>query len=634
MMNNDRSVFSEFPFFQGLWRPRPIEDCKESLDFIRTKSELPVGVLFLCLIGMRDIENWFTAGFNRPRTKCTIVNLDQPRGHINGSEMRDAINYIQNLAGSDIKIYNWVQLCALILLSELCGAEVLCLWENRAVKVLHQSEKPEAWFVPWGSPVWSHNIRHEKYNILGFDPYAMSLNRGLNPAMIHGMTNCGQVCNKLNASHFLHARNLIKNYRNTESYNNCWKLDRYFSFDAINSSLGVVLETSRFRYNLFGWMRDSGYKTDEQFLVADALLHMREQTLFPAVSCNSFVFRWRTRNPFTYQKYSLGELYRILTLIGSKDKHCKTFPLSNFPRPKNDSAILITRSKNIIIVKTKAFRVILRDGRIASGTIFRLPAKSGRFVYPDIYKAGELRPLTSIIKEYERETNKKVFAAINGGYFLDNRTVQRDPQKRLGMPVGLLKYNGNILSGPFYSTRPLLCIDYDNNISIHSVTGGIMSQGAGTLDQAYMWRDDEKKYSGYRAVLEAGPFLIKKGEISIDLKMEGWEDTSAREMQAAPIEMTDLRTMRSSVAISESGDIYLTTVHGRVPESVGMTHEELAAFLKHEIKDVKSAMEMDAGGSVTAWHTNLGVTTIGSCVGGHERAISTCLLFSVSADDL
>jgi exopolysaccharide biosynthesis protein len=631
MMINDKPVFSEFLLFQGLWRPRSIEDCKELLDFIGTKSELPVGILFLCLIGMRDIENWFAAGFDRPRIKCTIVNLDEPQGFINGPEMLDAINHLRNPGGNDIKIRNWVQLCALILLSELCGAEVLCFWTNQAIMALHQAEKPEARFVPWGSPAWSHNIRQEQYNILGFDPHAMFLSRGLNPVMIRGMTGCGQACNKLNASHFLHARNLIKNYKNTQPHDSYWKLDRYFSFDAINSSLGVVLETSRFRYNLFRWMRDSGYNTDEQFLAADALLHMREPIPFPAVSCNSFAFRWRTRNPFTYQKYTLGELYQILTLIGSKEKQCKTSIVSNSPREITKPAILTTRLKNRMLVETKLFQVCLMDGRIASGTIFKLPSESGAFVYPDIYKAAELRPLTSIIKEYECKTNKKVLVAINGGYFLDNRTVQGDRKRRLGMPIGLLKYNGNISSGPFYSNRPVLCIDYNNKISIRSVTRGIMSQETGALDQAYMWHDEDEEYLGYQAALEAGPFLIKKGEIAIDLKMEGWEDASARKMQVAPIEMTDLRTMRSAVAISESNDIYLTTVHGRVPESVGMTHEELAVFLKHEIKDVKFAMEMDAGGSVTAWHINLGVTTIGSCVGGHERAISTCLLFGMPA---
>jgi hypothetical protein len=40
-------------------------------------------------------------------------------------------------------------------------------------------------------------------------------------------------------------------------------------------------------------------------------------------------------------------------------------------------------------------------------------------------------------------------------------------------------------------------------------------------------------------------------------------------------------------------------------------------------------MEMDAGGSVTAWHVDAGVTTIGSCLGGSERLIASAILFSV-----
>ena len=112
------------------------------------------------------------------------------------------------------------------------------------------------------------------------------------------------------------------------------------------------------------------------------------------------------------------------------------------------------------------------------------------------------------------------------------------------------------------------------------------------------------------------------------MEREEWDSASARAIQAAPVEMADLRTARTAIAMTRNGDIYLVTVHGRVPESVGMTHSELANWLQVEIPEVDWAMEMDAGGSVTAWHVDAGVTTIGSCLGGLERPIASAILFS------
>ena len=59
-----------------------------------------------------------------------------------------------------------------------------------------------------------------------------------------------------------------------------------------------------------------------------------------------------------------------------------------------------------------------------------------------------------------------------------------------------------------------------------------------------------------------------------------------------------------------------------------MTHTELAHWLQVAIPEVNWAMEMDAGGSVTAWHVDAGVITLGSCLGGLERPIASAILFS------
>lgn len=621
--------YSEFSPLQGLWTPRSLDHCAEILDYLRSLSEIPVGILFLCFAGMRNLESWFAEGMCRPKLTCTVLALDQPLAHVNGADLVAEVTAFEKESAT---VSGWIQLYAATLWSELRGAEVSCLWTNQALRVLQSSNTEEALFFPWSSPVWQHGLSSSENGGVEFDPYEMALCRGLNPLLIRGFTKDDCHRPQMNASHFYCARTAFSNSKKVAPISSAgtakWRLDRYFTPEATGSTLGVAFETRRFRANLFKWMANTNCNSEQNLLIADALLHLRNNNICTAVSCNSFLFRWRTRNPFLYQYLNLGELHQVLSLLCMKKE--KSFDRSLHERSKKSAIaekIIPTEGKHSIQINQ--FEVDMGDNQIASGMIFKIKAITiGQGVYPDVVMSDTLKPLSAIVEDYEKATGTRVIVAINGGYFLDTRTVPKDHPSWLGMPVGLLKCNEKVISGPFYKNRPVFCLDDENRISLRFISNGICTQDRAPLADAYKWSDVNDEYVGFRAAIEAGPLLIKGGTLDLDLDREQWGTVSARSIQAAPVEMSDLRTQRAAIVMSLCGDLRLVTVHGRIPESVGMTHEELASWIHDEVPDVDWAMEMDAGGSVTAWHVDLGVTTVGSCFGGRERPIATAIVFS------
>ncbi|MBN1253014.1 MAG: phosphodiester glycosidase family protein [Bacteroidales bacterium] len=97
--------------------------------------------------------------------------------------------------------------------------------------------------------------------------------------------------------------------------------------------------------------------------------------------------------------------------------------------------------------------------------------------------------------------------------------------------------------------------------------------------------------------VEAGPMLITKGKIAIDMENEGWTTKNSIKTQAARLDYLDMRGPKIAVGIDKSGNLIVLTVNGRIRESVGATHIDMAEIL---IKyDIVTAMGFDPGGSST-----------------------------------
>jgi hypothetical protein len=97
--------------------------------------------------------------------------------------------------------------------------------------------------------------------------------------------------------------------------------------------------------------------------------------------------------------------------------------------------------------------------------------------------------------------------------------------------------------------------------------------------------------------VEAGPLLLKDGDLCLNMQEEGWKKENSIRTQAARLDFTDMRGPKIAVGIDEKGDLSVLTINGRIRESVGATHYDMADILKKY--GIKNAMGFDPGGSST-----------------------------------
>ncbi|NOU61566.1 phosphodiester glycosidase family protein [Marinifilum caeruleilacunae] len=97
--------------------------------------------------------------------------------------------------------------------------------------------------------------------------------------------------------------------------------------------------------------------------------------------------------------------------------------------------------------------------------------------------------------------------------------------------------------------------------------------------------------------VEAGPMLLSQGKQCLDMHIEGWKKENSIQTQAARLDFTDMRGPKIAVGIDREGDLYVLTINGRIRESVGATHFDMAGIL--EQYNIEKAMGFDPGGSST-----------------------------------
>ncbi len=125
-------------------------------------------------------------------------------------------------------------------------------------------------------------------------------------------------------------------------------------------------------------------------------------------------------------------------------------------------------------------------------------------------------------------------------------------------------------------------------------------------------------WSHITEAVSGGPYLIKHGDVFIDLEEEKFKFTQK-----------DTFAPRSAIGIGKNGKLFLVTVDGRRNGySVGVTFEELAKILKN--LDIKEAINLDGGGSSTLVLDN---EIINSLSEHHERKISNALLVFYKQDN-
>ena len=99
------------------------------------------------------------------------------------------------------------------------------------------------------------------------------------------------------------------------------------------------------------------------------------------------------------------------------------------------------------------------------------------------------------------------------------------------------------------------------------------------------------------SAIEAGPQLLKDAEGCINMELEGWKTGNSIRTQAARLDYTDMRGPKIAIGIDRNGDLSILAINGRIRESVGATHIDMAEILKAQ--GIVDAMGFDPGGSST-----------------------------------
>jgi glycosyltransferase involved in cell wall biosynthesis len=103
--------------------------------------------------------------------------------------------------------------------------------------------------------------------------------------------------------------------------------------------------------------------------------------------------------------------------------------------------------------------------------------------------------------------------------------------------------------------------------------------------------------AGIEQAVEAGPLLVENGEIAIDMELEGWKTANSIRTQAARLDYLDMRGPKIAVGLDEKGCLIVLTVNGRIRESVGATHADMANIMQSQ--GCVAALGFDPGGSST-----------------------------------
>jgi hypothetical protein len=110
----------------------------------------------------------------------------------------------------------------------------------------------------------------------------------------------------------------------------------------------------------------------------------------------------------------------------------------------------------------------------------------------------------------------------------------------------------------------------------------------------------EIKMTGWGDVhqaIEAGPLLVDNGQVCIDMKAGGWKTPNSIRTQAARIDYTDMRGPKIATGLDAAGNLVVLAINGRIRESVGASHEDMAQILISN--GAVTGMGFDPGGSST-----------------------------------
>lgn len=245
--------------------------------------------------------------------------------------------------------------------------------------------------------------------------------------------------------------------------------------------------------------------------------------------------------------------------------------------------------------------LLIMDHKVFCPPLFNKPA----FI---IYKDGtiDIRKVTSsagfIIRKAREEM---VFKSSNYNKHNSSEVCYYD----LLYPQEEIKGDGNFIIRIAGNTVKQI-IPTKLNESVHIIPVGITLSIPEKLFSEEIFREgkalniellepekDPYRWKDISYAIEAGPMLIENDKLTVNMETEGWKTSNSIKTQAARLDFTDMRGPKIAVGITAKGKLMVLMVNGRIRESVGATHYDMADILLKY--GMHKAMGFDPGGSST-----------------------------------
>ncbi|MBL4624445.1 MAG: phosphodiester glycosidase family protein [Flavobacteriales bacterium] len=340
---------------------------------------------------------------------------------------------------------------------------------------------------------------------------------------------------------------------------------------------GVMAETNTKKHN---WKFNAHFAKSEPKNVPDLLTEYAKESS----NTNKINFAWNggyILNPELVGKLGLPETY-----IGSPLGLLIMNGIVKCPPLFNKPAFIIYKDGKIDIRKVngkEGFKVKVGNGEINfEKTAHNVNTANAPCFFDLNFEADEITSGGHVIVRIAGTTIKEIVHSKEG-----------DPVRLI--PVGLtLCIPPDLFSDKEFSVGQQLEIE-------------LTSQDSNSI-----------QWSKVSYAIEAGPMLLENGECVIDMELEGWKTKNSIRTQAARLDYTDMRGPKIAVGINEKGDLRVLAVNGRLRESVGGTHYDMADILKEQ--GMTTAMGFDPGGSSTLY-VNGNIVNISPYNKGYESDI-------------
>ena len=242
--------------------------------------------------------------------------------------------------------------------------------------------------------------------------------------------------------------------------------------------------------------------------------------------------------------------------------------------------------------------LIISNGKVLSPPLFNKAAllinKDGK---PDIKMVNSAGSFTikAIGKEFKFDNrlynidDKDEINKLNICYY----DLLHKNDKIFGNGRVILRLSGNVVKEIVNTEIGEYCSLYPVGLSF-SFKKDIFPNGLEIGDELEFYYPE---FEDIISAVEAGPFLLNEGNEAINMELEGWKSANSIKTQAARLDYTDMRGPKIAVGIDNNDNIFVLTINGRIRESVGATHNDMAAILKKY--GMVKAMGFDPGGSST-----------------------------------